>query len=89
MREYLNKLTGFGKEYWKFWIASAVSMAASNILQFVLSLYVLDITGSATIFALMLSIVSQWGRFSLTQKLSDDKSYHLIMKRFVETQTTI
>ncbi len=57
MREYLNKLTGFGKEYWKFWIASAVSMAASNILQFVLSLYVLDITGSATIFALMLSIV--------------------------------
>ena len=57
MRESLNKLKGFGREYWKFWIASAVSMAASNILQFVLSLYVLDITGSATIFALMLSIV--------------------------------
>jgi hypothetical protein len=30
MREYLNKLTGFGKEYWKFWIASAVSMAAKG-----------------------------------------------------------
>jgi len=32
-------------------------MAASNILQYVLSLYVLDITGSAAIFAGMLSII--------------------------------
>ncbi len=32
-------------------------MGASNILQYVLSLYVLDLTGSATLFASMLSII--------------------------------
>lgn len=32
-------------------------MAASNILQYILSLYVLEITGSATLFASMLSII--------------------------------
>ena len=32
-------------------------MGASNILQYVLSLYVLDITGSATLFATMLSVI--------------------------------
>ncbi len=57
MEKFLSKFKNFGRDYWKFWVASAVSMAASNILQFVLSLYVLEITGSATIFALMLSIV--------------------------------
>ena len=34
-----------------------MAMSASNILQYVLSLYVLDVTGSATLFASMLSIV--------------------------------
>lgn len=53
----VKELRKLGNDYWKFWVASAVSMAASNILQFVLSLYVLEITGSATVFALMLSIV--------------------------------
>ena len=53
----IEKLRKLGKNYWKFWFASAVSMAASNILQFILSLYILEITGSATAFSLMLSIV--------------------------------
>lgn len=47
----------FDHHYWMYWIASAVSMAASNILQYILSLYVLKITGSATLFASMLSII--------------------------------
>src|SRR4051812_26614720 len=34
-----------------------ISLLGSNILQFALSLYVLSITGSATIFASMLSIL--------------------------------
>lgn len=45
------------KDYWLFWIASTLGMGASNILQYVLSLYVLDLTGSATLFASMLSII--------------------------------
>lgn len=40
-----------------FWLATSFSMTASNLIQFVLSLYVLDQTGSATIFASMLSII--------------------------------
>ncbi len=48
---------GLNKDYWLFWFASALGMGASNILQYVLSLYVLDITGSATLFASMLSII--------------------------------
>ena len=48
---------GLKKEYWLFWFASSLGMGASNILQYVLSLYVLDITGSATLFASMLSII--------------------------------
>lgn len=47
---------GLGKEYWKYWIASSFGMAASNVTQYVLSLYVLDVTGSATVFASMLAI---------------------------------
>lgn len=47
----------FDRDYWLYWVASAVSMAASNILQYILSLYVLEITGSATLFASMLSII--------------------------------
>ena len=39
----------FDRDYWLYWIASAVSMAASNILQYILSLYVLEITGSASV----------------------------------------
>lgn len=45
------------KDYWLYWVASALSMSASNILQYVLSLYVLELTGSATLFASMLSII--------------------------------
>ena len=52
-----KQITGLNKDYWLYWIASSASMAASNILQYVLSLYVLDITGSATLFASMLSII--------------------------------
>lgn len=48
---------GLNKDYWLFWIASSLGMGASNILQYVLSLYVLDLTGSATLFASMLSII--------------------------------
>lgn len=50
-------LKGLNKDYWLFWFASALGMGASNILQYVLSLYVLDVTGSATLFASMLSII--------------------------------
>ncbi|MDO5717192.1 MAG: MFS transporter [Tissierellia bacterium] len=45
------------KNYVLYWLASALSQGSSNILQFVLSLYVLDITGSASIFASILSII--------------------------------
>jgi len=40
-----------------YWCATTFSMSASNIVQFVLALYVLDCTGSGAIFAGMLSIV--------------------------------
>ena len=53
----MDSLKGLGKDYWLFWFASALGMGASNILQYVLSLYVLDLTGSATLFASMLSII--------------------------------
>ncbi len=53
----MKKLKRLGSDYWKYWLASAGSMAASNILQYVLALYVMDLTGSATIFASMLSII--------------------------------
>lgn len=45
------------RDYTAFWFASACSMAASNILQFVLALYVLQKTGSATIFATTLAVI--------------------------------
>ena len=45
------------RDYWLFWAASSLGMGASNILQYILSLYVLDLTGSATLFASMLSII--------------------------------
>ena len=48
---------GLNKDYWLFWFASSLGMGASNILQYVLSLYVLDLTGSGTLFASMLSII--------------------------------
>ncbi|MCR4903274.1 MAG: MFS transporter [Butyrivibrio sp.] len=53
----MKTIIGFGSKYWRFWVASTLSMAASNILQYILSLYVLDITGSAAIFAGMLSVI--------------------------------
>ena len=53
----MSSLKGLGRDYWLFWFASTLGMGASNILQYVLSLYVLDLTGSATLFASMLSII--------------------------------
>ncbi|NLB91742.1 MAG: MFS transporter [Clostridiales bacterium] len=44
------------KDYMLYWVATTFSMAASNLVQFVLSLYVLALTGSATLFATMLAI---------------------------------
>src|SRR5699024_3124133 len=38
-------------------IGKLVSLVGSNMLQFALSLYVLDLTGSATVFASILSII--------------------------------
>jgi len=53
----MKSYQGLKKDYWLFWCASSLGMGASNILQYVLSLYVLDLTGSATLFASMLSII--------------------------------
>ncbi len=53
----MKSYRGLNKDYWLFWVASSLGMGASNILQYVLSLYVLDLTGSATLFASMLSII--------------------------------
>lgn len=53
----MKSYQGLKKDYWLFWFASSFGMGASNILQYVLSLYVLDLTGSATLFASMLSII--------------------------------
>ena len=53
----MKSCRGLNKDYWLFWVASSLGMGASNILQYVLSLYVLDLTGSATLFASMLSII--------------------------------
>lgn len=53
----MKKHQGLNTDYWLYWVASSLSMGASNILQYVLSLYVLEITGSATLFASMLSVI--------------------------------
>ncbi len=53
----MKAIKGLNKDYWLFWFASSLGMGASNILQYVLSLYVPDLTGSATLFASMLSII--------------------------------
>ncbi len=53
----MNASKGLNRNYWLFWFASSLGMGASNILQYVLSLYLLDLTGSATLFASMLSII--------------------------------
>ena len=53
----MKRRKGLNRDYWLFWTASSLGMGASNILQYVLSLYVLDLTGSATLFASMLSII--------------------------------
>ncbi|MDO5755365.1 MAG: MFS transporter [Tissierellia bacterium] len=45
------------RSYMSYWFATTFSMAASNILQFTLALYVLELTGSPTIYASILSIV--------------------------------
>lgn len=57
----MDSIKGLGRDYWLFWLASSLGIGASNILQYVLSLYVLDLTGSATLFASMLSkSVVEW-----------------------------
>ncbi|MBP3702043.1 MAG: hypothetical protein J6I64_09135, partial [Lachnospiraceae bacterium] len=53
----MKKHQGLNKDYWLYWLASSFGMGASNILQYVLSLYVLELTGSAALFASMLSII--------------------------------
>ena len=53
----MKKHWGLNRDYWLYWFASSLGMGASNILQYVLSLYVLELTGSATLFASMLSII--------------------------------
>ncbi len=53
----MKNAKGLNMDYWLFWFASSLGMGASNILQYVLSLCVLDLTGSATLFASMLSII--------------------------------
>lgn len=53
----MKSYRGLKRDYWLFWFTSSLGMGASNILQYVLSLYVLDLTGSATLFASMLSII--------------------------------
>lgn len=45
------------RSYRSYWLASTFSMTASNILQFVLALYIFDRTGSAMIYASLLAIV--------------------------------
>lgn len=45
------------RSFARYWLTTTFSMSASNIVQFVLALYVLDTTGSAALFAGMLSIV--------------------------------
>lgn len=53
----MKQFQGLNKDYWLYWVASSLGMGASNILQYILSFYVLEITGSATLFASMLSII--------------------------------
>lgn len=50
-------LKGFSRDYWLYWTATAFDEGASNILQYLLSLYVLELTGSGTLFAAMLSVI--------------------------------
>jgi MFS family permease len=45
------------RSFMMYWISSTFAMAASNIIQFILALYVLDLTHSAATFASILSIV--------------------------------
>lgn len=45
------------RSYMAFWFSSTFSMTSSNLIQFVLSIYVLELTGSSTIFASILSII--------------------------------
>lgn len=45
------------KSYLSYFFASALSMGSSNILQFALALYILDMTGSPLIYASILSII--------------------------------
>lgn len=52
----MNKKLLKNKNYMVLMIGNFVSLMGSNIQQFVLSLYVFDLTGSATLFASMLAI---------------------------------
>lgn len=55
-KENLRELLSH-RSYICYWISGSFSMTASNLIQFVLSLYVLEKTGSAALFASMLSVV--------------------------------
>ncbi|MDR0347778.1 MAG: MFS transporter, partial [Coriobacteriales bacterium] len=52
MRELLRN-----KNFMLFWAASAIASIASLTLQFVVSLYAFDLTGSAALFGFILSVV--------------------------------
>ncbi|ESL02418.1 hypothetical protein GCWU000282_02553 [Catonella morbi ATCC 51271] len=45
------------KNYISYFLATAFSMGSSNILQFTLALYILEITGSPLVYASILSII--------------------------------
>lgn len=47
----------FDKSYMSYFFSSALSMGASNILQFTLAIYILERTGSPLIYASILSII--------------------------------
>ncbi len=56
MKDSFKKLQK-NSSYVCYWFATAFSMGASNVLQFALALYVLEMTGSSGVYASILSII--------------------------------
>ena len=56
MKESVKRLLK-DKNYISYFFATAFSMGSSNILQFTLALYILEITGSPLVYASILSII--------------------------------
>ena len=52
---YMNLLKN--KSFMAFWGSTTLLRLASNILQFALAIYVLDLTGSALVFSTVLSVI--------------------------------